>query len=99
MVVICNKPGDKLTMEIVKSVVSTVPGVNFPSVPTMLEVTADDTRLRIALCSMLLNWFSVLCDDEAADEECSVNPFWALAWFSSTGPLSGLPPNDGLTGT
>ncbi len=42
-------------MAIVKSVVSTVPGDNLPSVPTILDVTADETRLNIALCNMLLN--------------------------------------------
>jgi hypothetical protein len=65
----------------------------------MLEVTADETRLRMALCNMLLNCVkALLVELELVLDDLSVKWFWAFAWFNSTGPLSGLPPNDGFTG-
>lgn len=64
----------------------------------MLEVTADETRLRMALCNMLLNCVNAVVLLEEAEVLFSVKWFCAVAWLSNTGPFNGLPPNDGLMG-
>src|SRR5690606_12474471 len=101
VVVMERKPLPRSEMEMVKLSVSSVPGMNCPSGPIILELAAVARRLMMARSSVSLKTSS---DDLFSRAFCAssrsglVCLLVASAEFSSTEPFRGLPPNDGLSG-
>src|SRR5690554_3892849 len=101
IVVMVRTPFPTSTTLMVKLSVSSVPGTNLPSGPTICELAAEARRLKIDRSSVSLNCCKgVFCSMPKSSLPIS-GSLWRLvakAELSSTEPFSGLPPNDGFKG-